>query len=114
MTSLSLDLLSHLSLNSFLTYAKIFLLPTLVPCTISLVLKLIFLPLLFFTQQKFIIDLLHKTNMSLAKPLMTPMVVFIKLSAFTSNKFDNHKFDNHTYITALLALYNISFSLGLT
>lgn len=44
---------------------------------------------LLLSQQQYILDLLHKTNMSLAKPVKTPMAVSDTLSAFTSPTFDN-------------------------
>ncbi|KAF5455827.1 hypothetical protein F2P56_025362 [Juglans regia] len=44
---------------------------------------------LLLTQQKYINDLLHKTNMQLAKPVKSPMATSDKLSAFTGNLFED-------------------------
>lgn len=42
---------------------------------------------LLLTQQKYITDLLKKTNMHLAKPVKTPMASSDKLSAYSSDFF---------------------------
>lgn len=61
---------------------------------------------LVLTQHKYMTDLLHRTNMQLAKPVKTPMSTSEKLSAFTGHLFE----DPTLYLSTTNSLQYLSFT----